>query len=244
MEFLQEQVKPYGNDSKCEEVEVMFNHIASTYDRLNHILSLGIDHRWRQCAVDALRPFHPKRMLDVAIGTADLAILACKELQPESLVGIDISEEMMRIGGEKVAKAQLSEKISFVREDCTTLSFADSSFDAVTVAFGIRNFEKLDKGLAEMYRVLSLGGHLVILELSIPNRFPMRQLFTLYASVVMPLIGKIFSKDNSAYTYLPRSIRAFPQGEVMQKVIQQAGFSKVDFERLTFGTCTLYTAVK
>ena len=142
----------------------------------------------------------------------------------------------MNVGREKVKQAHLSNKISFVREDCTSLSFADESFDAVTVAFGIRNFEGLDKGLS--------GGHLVILELSTPDRFPMKQLFTIYSKVVIPLLGKCISKDNSAYTYLPESIRAFPQGEVMQEVIRKAGFSEVHFKRLTFGICTLYVATK
>ena len=150
----------------------------------------------------------------------------------------------MNVGREKVKQAHLSDKISFAREDCTSLSFADESFDAVTVAFGIRNFDGLDKGLSEMCRVLVPGGHLVILELSTPDRFPMKQLFTVYSKVVIPLLGKCISKDNSAYTYLPQSIRAFPQGEIMQGVIRKAGFSEVRFKRLTFGICTLYIAKK
>ena len=150
----------------------------------------------------------------------------------------------MEVGREKVKQAHLSDKISFVREDCTCLSFADGSFDAVTVAFGVRNFEDLDKGISEMCRVLSPGGHLVILELSTPDRFPMKQLFTVYSRIVIPLLGKCISKDNSAYTYLPESIHAFPQGEVMQEVIRKAGFSEVSFKRLTFGICTLYMARK
>lgn len=182
--------------------------------------------------------------MDVATGTGDFAILACRELQPQSLIGTDISEGMMNVAREKVRQAGLADRISFVREDCTALSFAESSFDAVTVAFGIRNFEHLDLGLHEMCRVLRPGGHLVILELSTPDRFPMKQLFFLYSKIIMPLIGKLISKDNSAYTYLPESIRAFPQGEVMQKAIRNAGFSEVHFKRLTFGICTLYVATK
>ena len=151
---------------------------------------------------------------------------------------------MMEVGREKVRQAGLTDKISFTREDCTALSFADATFDAVTVAFGVRNFEHLDTALGEMCRVLRPEGHLVILELSTPDRFPMKQLFTLYSKVVMPVIGKLISKDNSAYTYLPESIRAFPQGEVMQQAIRQAGFSQVRFRRLTFGICTLYVATK
>lgn len=150
----------------------------------------------------------------------------------------------MEVGREKVQQAGLADKVSFAREDCTALSFADATFDAVTVAFGVRNFEHLDIALGEMCRVLRPNGHLVILELSTPDRFPMKQLFTLYSKVVMPLIGKLISKDNSAYTYLPESIRAFPQGEVMQRSIRNAGFSQVRFRRLTFGICTLYVATK
>ena len=218
MDYPQEHIKPYGNDGKkSEQVEEMFDNIAPAYDKLNHTLSMGIDRSWRRKAIKYLRPFRPRRIMDVATGTGDFAILACRELQPDSL---------------------------FVREDCTSLSFADESFDAVTVAFGIRNFEGLDKGLSEMCRVLKTGGHLVILELSTPDRFPMKQLFTIYSKVVIPLLGKCISKDNSAYTYLPESIRAFPQGEVMQEVIRKAGFSEVHFKRLTFGICTLYVATK
>lgn len=245
MDYPQESIKPYNKEGKKSElVEEMFDNIAPAYDKLNHTLSMGIDRCWRKKAIRTLRPFHPKRMMDVATGTGDFAILACRELQPDSLTGIDISEGMMNVGREKVKQAHLSDKITFAREDCTCLSFADRSFDAVTVAFGIRNFEGLDKGLSEMCRVLAPGGHLVILELSTPDRFPMKQLFGIYSKVVIPLIGKCISKDNSAYTYLPQSIQAFPQGEVMQEVIRKAGFSEVRFKRLTFGTCTLYTATK
>lgn len=245
MNYPQENIKPYGKDGKkSEQVEAMFDHIAPAYDRLNHTLSMGIDRSWRRKAIQALRPFRPHRIMDVATGTGDFAILACQELQPDSLIGTDISEGMMTVGREKVKQVHLSDKISFAREDCTSLSFADESFDAVTVAFGIRNFEDLDKGLSEMCRVLTSGGHLAILELSTPDRFPMKQLFTLYSKIVIPLLGKCISKDNSAYTYLPQSIRAFPQGEVMQKVIKKAGFKEVYFKRLTFGICTLYVATK
>ena len=245
MDYPQEHIKPYGADGKkSEQVEEMFDNIAPAYDKLNHTLSMGIDRSWRRKAIKYLLPFHPRRIMDVATGTGDFAILACRELQPDALIGTDISEGMMNVGREKVKRAHLSDKISFAREDCTSLSFADESFDPVTVAFGIRNFEGLDKGLSEMCRVLTAGGHLVILELSTPDRFPMKQLFTIYSKVVIPLLGKCISKDNSAYTYLPESIRAFPQGEVMQEVIRKAGFSEVHFKRLTFGICTLYTARK
>lgn len=245
MNYPQEYIKPYGNDGKkSEQVEQMFDNIAPAYDQLNHTLSLGIDKSWRRKAIHWLKPYRPQRIMDVATGTGDFAILACRELQPEHLVGTDISEGMMNVGREKVKKAGLSGKISFAREDCTSLSFADNSFDAITVAFGVRNFEDLDKGLSEMCRVLKPGGHLVILELTTPERFPMKQLFAVYSRLVIPTLGKLFSKDNSAYKYLPQTIKAFPQGEVMRGVISRAGFGEVRFRRLTFGICTLYTATK
>lgn len=245
MNYPQEHIKPYNKEGKKSElVEEMFDHIAPAYDKLNHTLSMGIDRSWRRRAIGTLRPFRPRRILDVATGTGDFAIPAYRELLPETLIGTDISEGMMEVGREKARQAHLSDKISFVREDCTSLSFAEGSFDAVTVAFGIRNFEDLDKSISEMHRVLAPGGHLVILELSTPNRFPMKQLFAVYSRIVIPLLGKCISKDNSAYTYLPESIRAFPQGEVMQEVIRKAGFSEVSFKRLTFGICTLYVATK
>ena len=245
MDYPQEHIKPYGNDGKkSEQVEEMPDNIAPAYDKLNHTLSMGIDRSWRRKAIKYLRPFRPRRIMDVATGTGDFAILACRELQPDSLIGTDISEGMMTVGREKVKQAHLSNKISFVREDCTSLSFADNRFDAITVAFGIRNFEDLDKGLSEMCRVLKPGGHLVILELTTPDRFPMKQLFSIYSKIVIPTLGKLLSKDNSAYSYLPQTIKAFPQGEVMKNVISQVGFSQVQFRRLTFGICTLYTATK
>ena len=245
MNYPQENIKPYGSDSKkAEQVEHMFDNIAHAYDRLNHTLSLGIDRSWRKKAIAWLKPFHPKRMMDVATGTGDFAILACRELHPDTLIGTDISEGMMNVGRDKVKKEGLSDKISFAKEDSSSFSFDDESFDAITIAFGIRNFENLDKCLLEIYRVLEKEGHLVILELTTPDRFPMKQLFAIYSKVVIPMIGKLMSKDNSAYTYLPQTIKAFPQGEVMKGVISRAGFKEVSFKRLTFGICTLYTATK
>ena len=245
MNYPQEDIKPYGSESKkAEQVEHMFDNIAHAYDRLNHTLSLGIDRSWRRKAIAWLKPFHPKRIMDVATGTGDFAILACRELQPDTLIGTDISEGMMNVGRDKVKKEGLSDKISFAKEDSSSFSFDDESFDAITIAFGIRNFEDLDKCLLEIHRVLEKEGHLVILELTTPDRFPMKQLFAIYSKVVIPVIGKLMSKDNSAYKYLPQTIKAFPQGEVMKGVISRAGFKEVNFKRLTFGICTLYTATK
>ena len=182
--------------------------------------------------------------MDVATGTGDFAIQAYYDLLPKELIGTDISEGMMNIGRDKVKKLGLEQTISFAKEDCTELSFEESTFDAITVAFGIRNFENLDKGLSEMHRVLKKDGHLVILELTTPDFFPMKQLFAIYSKIVIPTLGKLLSKDNNAYSYLPQTIKAFPQGEIMKGVIEKAGFSEVNFKRLTFGICTLYTAAK
>lgn len=243
--YPQESIKPYNaQEKKSVQVEKMFDHIAPAYDRLNHTLSWGIDKRWRKKAIEWLRPFHPERIMDVATGTGDFAIQACKSLHPRQLIGTDISEGMMNIGKEKAKKEGLDSILSFAKEDCMNLSFGENEFDAVTVAFGVRNFEDLDKGLSEIHRILVPGGHLVILELSVPESFPMKQLYTIYSKVVIPTLGKLFSKDKKAYIYLPASIRAFPQGEIMRKAISQAGFRKVNFKRLTFGICTLYIATK
>ena len=245
MKYPQEEIKPYSsNGKKTAQVEKMFDNIAHHYDLLNHALSLGIDKGWRRKAIAWLKPFRPQKMMDVATGTGDFAIQAYRDLLPKELIGTDISEGMMNVGREKVQKIGLDQKISFAKEDCTNLSFADNTFDAITVAFGIRNFENLDKGLTEMHRVLMKNGHLVILELTTPDFFPMKQLFAVYSKVVIPTMGKLLSKDNNAYTYLPQTIKAFPQGEVMKGVIEKAGFRDVAFKRLTFGICTLYTAAK
>ena len=243
--YPQEEIKPYNeNERKGVQVEKMFDHIAPTYDKLNHTLSWGIDKCWRSKAIHCLKPFKPRQVLDVATGTGDFAIQAYRLLKPDGLVGTDISEGMMKVARRKVEAEIPGAPVTFAREDCTALSFPDNRFDAVTVAFGVRNFEDLDRGLREMHRVLKPGGHLVILELSSPEKFPMKQLYALYSKVVIPLWGKCLSKDGHAYTYLPQSIRAFPQGEVMQGIIRKAGFGNVSFRRLTLGICTLYFATK
>lgn len=245
MNYQQENIKPYDRSgSKSRQVERMFDSIAHSYDRLNHTLSWGIDKRWRKAAVDSLRPFTPKRVLDVATGTGDFALLAARELKPESLLGIDLSEGMLDIARKKTLQAELADVVSFQKEDCLGLTLKDNTFDAVIVAYGVRNFEDLDKGLREMLRVMRPGGRLVIIELTAPRRFPMRQLFWLYAHVVMPLVGRIISRDRHAYTYLPATMEVFPQGEQMQEILLHAGFKEVKFKRFTFGLSTLYTATK
>lgn len=222
----------------------MFDNIAHSYDLLNHSLSWGIDRRWRRIAIDSLRAFKPQQILDIATGTGDFAILSARRLQPQSVTGADISEGMMQIARQKVKEKELDHIIRFQREDCSSLSFPDDTFDAVTVAYGVRNFENLDEGLRETCRVLKPGGHLLIVELSSPKNFPMKQLFAVYAKVVMPAIGRLISKDRSAYTYLPATMAAFPQGEVMQGILKKAGFREVYFKRFTFGISTMYLATK
>ena len=245
MEYNHDHITPYGTEGeKSQQVEQMFDNIAPAYDKLNYTLSLGIDHYWRRKAINSLKAYKPQQMLDVATGTGDFAILACKRLHPQTLLGIDISDGMMEVGKRKVKAAGLDKQIVFAHEDCTNLSLKSDTYDAVTVAFGIRNFANLDKGLEDMCRVLKPGGHLVILELSNPQHFPMKQLYNLYAKTVIPLIGKLVSKDGQAYNYLPQSIEACPQGAMMQEVISRAGFKEVSFEPLTFGICTMYSATK
>ena len=250
-----------NNNSKQERVRRMFDRIAPTYDRLNHMLSLGIDRRWRRKAINALaerlsspslrgsqRGSGQLTLLDIATGTGDFAMLLAERLPLRgaggSIIGADISEGMMAVGREKVKEAGLQDIISFQCEDCTKLSFPDGTFDAVTSAYGVRNFHDLDAGLREMQRVLRPGGHLLIVELTPPPRFPMKQLFWVYAHVVMPLLGRIISHDDSAYTYLPASMEAFPQAEQMEGILHRAGFSHVEWKRFTFGISTMYLAEK
>lgn len=244
MAYKQEQITPYDKGSKQEQVRRMFDKIAPTYDKLNHTLSLGIDRRWRRKAVDALGKHQPQDILDIATGTGDFAMLMARRIQPRHITGADISEGMMDVGRKKVKEAGLQDTISFQREDCLALTFPDGTFDAVTSAYGVRNFQDLDQGLREMQRVLRPGGHLLIVELTPPPRFPMKQLFWLYAHVVMPLIGRLISHDDSAYTYLPRTMEAFPQAEEMEGILHKAGFAEVEWHRFTFGISTMYLAKK
>ena len=245
MAYQQETITPYdAGGEKAQQVEQMFDNIAPTYDTLNHRLSWDIDKSWRRKAIRQLEPFQPQAILDIATGTGDFAILSAQMLRPQKLIGADISEGMMDIGRQKVRELGLDSIISFAKEDCLNLSYANETFDAVTAAFGIRNFADLDRGLSEMCRVLKRGGHLTIVELTTPPRFPMRQLFRLYSHGVLPLYGRIISKDRSAYSYLTKTIEAFPQGERMTEILRKAGFQQATFRRLTFGICTLYTAVK
>lgn len=222
----------------------MFDNIAPTYDILNHRLSWDIDKSWRKKAISQLLPFNPQSILDIATGTGDFAILSAEMLSPKQMIGVDISDGMMTIGRQKVKAKGLQDIVFFKKEDCTNLSFEDNSFDAVTAAFGIRNFQDLDRGLSEMCRVLKQGGHLIIVELTTPICFPMKQLFKIYSHTILPIYGRIISKDTNAYHYLINTIEAFPQGERMVEILRNIGFKEPKFTRLTSGICTMYFATK
>ncbi|HVI43620.1 MAG TPA: bifunctional demethylmenaquinone methyltransferase/2-methoxy-6-polyprenyl-1,4-benzoquinol methylase UbiE [Chitinophaga sp.] len=228
--------------SKKEQIASMFNDIAYRYDFLNHFMSLGIDVLWRKKALSYLKSLQPKKILDVATGTGDFAVMAQKRLNPDSIVGIDISEGMLSFGREKIKKLGLENKITLQLGDSETISFPDHTFDAITVAFGVRNFENLEKGLAEMRRVLKPGGKLVILEFSNPTVFPIKQLYNSYFRYIVPLIGKFVAKSKAAYSYLPESVKVFPQGEAMRTILTNTGFQAVTCKTLTFGICSIYCA--
>ena len=244
-QYGSEKILPYNNEEqKGMQVRRMFDSIAETYDRLNHTLSWGIEKIWRRKGIDFLRPFAPKTILDIATGTGDLAITLYERLRPDQIVGADISLGMMEVGRKKVAAAGHSEHISFERQDCTALTYETGSFDAVTAAFGVRNFEDIEQGISEMYRVLKPGGHVMILELSTPEHFPMRQLYTIYSRTVIPIIGRLLSKEKAAYDYLPASIKVVPQGKVMTDLLARQGFKQARVRTFPFGICSLYTGYK
>lgn len=245
MAYEAEKIVPYqSQEPKGKQVEQMFDTIAENYDTLNHTLSMGIDRGWRTKGLLALKKIKPKTILDIATGTGDLAIQAYGLLQPESILGIDISEGMMDVGRKKVAKNNLSDRITFEKQDCTNLSLPDNRFDAAMVAFGVRNFENLDQGLKEILRVLKPGGQLMILELSTPLTFPMKQCYWLYSKLFIPTIGRLISKDKTAYKYLPKSIEAFVQGKEMVKVLADNGFRDAKCTTYTFGICSMYLGTK
>jgi demethylmenaquinone methyltransferase/2-methoxy-6-polyprenyl-1,4-benzoquinol methylase len=238
-------VKPYSADqSKKEQVERMFDKIAPRYDLLNRLLSLGIDVWWRRRAIGYLRAEAPREVLDVATGTGDVAILLAKMLRPSTVIGIDIAKQMLELGREKIRREGLESVISLETGDSENLRFPDASFDAVTVAFGVRNYENLAQGLAEMRRVLRPGGRLVVLEFSRPHVFPFKQLYNGYFKYVLPLIGRLTSRDVRAYTYLFESVQAFPEGNEFLSILSKTGYQDPKCERLTLGICSIYTARK
>lgn len=232
-----------NSEGKKVKVEAMFNDIAPKYDFLNHFLSAGIDIQWRKQVTKLLAPSKPKIILDVATGTGDLAIELCK-LKPDSIIGVDIADEMLAIGRTKIQNKKLQKIIDLQHGDSESLNFADNTFDAVTVAFGVRNYENLNKGLKDMNRVLKPGGTVAILEFSKPKQFPMKNLYNFYFKFILPGFGKIVSKNNEAYTYLPESVENFAEDADFLNEMKKAGFVQVKQKRLTFGISTLYSGTK
>ena len=241
-----EQVTPYGDQAaaKTEQVRQMFDAIAPAYDFMNRAMTLGIDIWWRKLAVKRLKQISPAAILDVATGTGDFAIQLNKSLHPQHITGIDLSQGMLDEAQRKVKEKGLDKVITFEQGDCMALPMADGTFDAVTVAFGVRNFERLQQGYMEMARVLRPGGMLCVLELSTPKNRLIRWFYDLYTLHIIPAIGAMKSGDKSAYRYLPQSIAAVPQGEDMLQLMRNAGLREAKFKRLTLGVCTIYTAIK
>lgn len=244
--LMSKTVTPYQNQqgTKKEQVADMFNNISKTYDFLNHFMSLGIDIIWRKKAINELKNDKPQLILDVATGTGDFAFEALGILKPKKIIGVDISQGMLDIADQKIAKRGLSDKFEVKLGDSEKLPFEANEFDAVTVAYGVRNFENLETGLADIHRVLKPGGKAVVLEFSKPKAFPVKQLYAFYFNYVTPGIGKLFSKDARAYTYLPESVAAFPDGEAFTGLMQKAGFKNTKSRPLAFGICSIYTGIK
>jgi demethylmenaquinone methyltransferase / 2-methoxy-6-polyprenyl-1,4-benzoquinol methylase len=239
------KITPYNDQdaTKKEQVAEMFDNISEKYDFLNHFLSAGIDRGWRKKAINLLQPYQPKTILDIATGTADFAIAALK-LNPEQVIGVDISEGMLEQGKVKIRKKGLTDKITLQYGDSEKLPFDDESFDALTVGFGVRNYENLENGLTDMLRVLKPKGIAVILEFSKPKSFPAKQFFSLYNNRLLPLIGKTVSKDPRAYTYLPESIAAFPEGDDFLEIMKTVGYRDVKFKKVSGGVASIYLGQK
>lgn len=245
MEERKTVVKPYNKEesSKKEEVAEMFNNISKKYDFLNHFLSLGIDKLWRKKAVKELKEIQPQRILDIATGTGDFA-LALLKLNPKEVIGVDISQGMLDVGIEKMKKKGVDHIVKMKIGDSENLPFDDASFDALTVGFGVRNYENLEQGLTDMLRVLRPGGKAIILEFSKPKAFPMKQMFGFYSKKIIPFIGKNISKDERAYAYLPESVEAFPEGKNFTAILEKVGYTKVDAKPVSGGIATIYSGVK
>lgn len=245
MTYQVEKINPYGTEkSKKEQVEAMFDEIAPKYDQLNGLLSLGVDNYWRRESIKALKPYQPEYILDIATGTGDFAILAQKILKPKRIIGVDISEGMMTVGREKVKRKGLEQVITFERQDCSELSFPDETFDAVIAAFGIRNFEDIDKSFSKVLSVLKPGGVFLFIELTTPEVKPMKELYALYTKYVMPILSDTMATEKRAYEYLPESIAAFPEGRQMMLILKKNGFTNIRLRRFTLGISTLYIAEK
>ena len=242
---MEKNIKPYKDleESKKVQVTKMFDGVSKSYDLLNRIITLGIDIRWRKKVVKKLIPEHPKKILDIATGTGDLAI-ALSATKAEKIIGLDISPGMLSIGKDKVAEKNFDDRIEMVIGDSENLSFETASFDAVTVAFGVRNFENLDLGLQEIYRVLKPGGNFIVLETSVPEKSPFKEGYFFYSKIIMPFLGKLFSKDKAAYKYLSDSAAIFPCGEDFNNILIKNGFIEVENIPQTFGVASIYSAKK
>ena len=242
---MSKSVTPYkdSNLGKKEQVEQMFDNIAGNYDKLNRVISFGIDVKWRKKVLKIVADSNPKIILDIATGTGDLAILMT-ETNAEKIIGLDISDGMLEVGRIKIRQQNLSDKIEMVLADSENMPYSDNYFDAITVAFGVRNFENLEKGLSEILRVLKPNGVFVILETSVPEKFPFRQGYHFYSKAILPLIGKMFSKDDAAYQYLSDSASVFPFGEALNNILRKVGFIDVKALPQTFGVATIYKATK
>lgn len=238
-------VKPYKDSSvgKKEQVATMFDNISKEYDGLNRVISFGIDVNWRKKVTRIVSKNNPKQILDIATGTGDLALMMAK-IDPDKITGLDISAGMLEIGKEKIAKAKLTDKIEMIVGDSENMPFPDNTFDAITVSFGVRNFANLDKGLTEIRRVLKPNGTFVVLETSNPTKFPFKQGYKFYTSFILPIIGKIFSKDKVAYSYLSESANTFPFGKDFDNILQKNGFINTEYNSVTFGVATIYSATK
>ncbi|MFT4577071.1 MAG: demethylmenaquinone methyltransferase/2-methoxy-6-polyprenyl-1,4-benzoquinol methylase [Polaribacter sp.] len=240
-----EHIKPYkdSDKGKKEQVAQMFDAISENYDGLNRVISFGIDVKWRKRVVTIIGKNNPKQILDIATGTGDLAIMMAS-LKPDKIIGLDISAGMLEVGKQKIAKANLSDKIEMIVGDSENMPFDDNTFDAITVSFGVRNFANLDKGLKEINRVLKPSGTLVVLETSVPTKFPYKQGYRFHTSVILPIIGKLFSKDKVAYSYLSESANSFPFGEKFNNILLKNGFTTAIDKPVTFGVASIYTATK
>ncbi|MCF6278782.1 MAG: bifunctional demethylmenaquinone methyltransferase/2-methoxy-6-polyprenyl-1,4-benzoquinol methylase UbiE [Flavobacteriaceae bacterium] len=243
---MSEKVTPYKDSelSKKKQVAQMFDNISENYDGMNRMISFGIDVKWRKKVVALVQKCNPSDVLDIATGTGDLAINIAKNTSAKKIIGLDISEGMLNVGKEKIAKEKLSGKIEMILGDSEKLLFKDNSFDAITVAFGVRNFEHLEKGLSEILRVLRPSGTFVILETSVPEKTPFKQFYNFHSTKMLPLMGKLFSKEGSAYSYLSESASKFPYGEKLNNILRKIGFINVENNPQTFGVATIYTATK
>lgn len=244
-QFEHDRIKPFSEEgSKKEQVSEMFDRIAARYDFMNRFLSAGTDVGWRRKAIRRFVSDHPKSLLDVATGTGDMAIMAMKMLHPDRIVGIDLSEKMLEVGRKKIEKEQLGTKIELLRGDAETINFPDDSFDGVMVAFGVRNFENLEKGLKEILRVLKPGAQLVVLEFSKPVLPGVKTLYSLYMGTIAPQMAKWFRQSKQAYTYLNESAKAFPDRQQLERIIKQTGYSETTWKPLSLGICCIYSGRK